>query len=67
MLWNKNCGLFTKVENRLREFGFHGPEAGVAADFVDIDTGFRTAGVTVNWNERVDVVPLVGGFKPSKA
>ncbi len=57
-------GMHSTMEGQLREFGFRGPEAGVEADFVDVDTGFRTAGTAVNWIERIDVVPLVDGIKP---
>lgn len=56
-------GLHSTMENRLREFGFRGTEAGVAADFIDVDIGFGTAVTTVDWIERVNVVPLVDGIK----
>ena len=57
-------GMHSTMQGRLREFGFRGPEAGLAADFVNVDIGFRTAGTTVDWIERVNVVPLVDGIKP---
>jgi hypothetical protein len=60
-------GLHSTMEDRMREFGFRGPDAGLAADFVDVDIGFRTAGTTVDWIERVAVMPLVDGVKPFKA
>ena len=57
-------GLGFRLENELRKFGFRGSEAGQNADFIDVDVGFRTAETTVDWIERVDVVPLVDGIKP---
>jgi hypothetical protein len=60
-------GLHSAMEGQLREFGFHGPEEGSEADFVDVDTGLRTAATKVNWIERVDVMPLVEGIKPFRA
>lgn len=57
-------GLHSRLEDRLREYGFRGSEAGADADFVDVDIGFGTAGTTVGWIELVGVVPLVDGIKP---
>lgn len=57
-------GLGFRLENKLRKFGFRGSEAGQNADFIDVNVGFRTAETTVDWIERVNVVPLVDGIKP---
>ena len=57
-------GLGFRLENELRKFGFRGSEAGQNADFIDVNVGFRTAETTVDWIERVYVVPLVDGTKP---
>ena len=60
-------GLHSTMAEQLREYGFRGEEAGQEADFVDVDYGYSTASATVNWLERVDVTPLVDGFKPFQA
>ncbi len=60
-------GLHSTMADQLREFGFRGEEAGQEADFVDVDYGYSTAVDTVNWLERVDVLPLINGFKPFQA
>jgi hypothetical protein len=60
-------GLRSTMAEQLRIFGYRGEEAGQEADFVDIDWGYRTASETVNWLERVDVVPLIDGLKPFEA
>ncbi len=60
-------GMHSTMESFLRAAGFRGPEVGAEADFVDVDTGFRSAEGAVNWIERVDVIPLVENVKPFRA
>ncbi|MEI6800198.1 MAG: hypothetical protein WCO04_13420 [Pseudomonadota bacterium] len=60
-------GMHSTAQRLLRNFGFRGLEAGVDADFVDVDNGFRNAESVVNWIEQVDVVPLVESVKPFRA
>ena len=60
-------GLGFRLEDQLREFGFRGEEAGLEADFIDVDYAYRTATNTVNWLDHVEVVPLVEGLKPFQA
>jgi hypothetical protein len=60
-------GLDARYRERLLEFGFRGPEAGLDADFVDVNQGFRSATETVGWLEMVDVLPLSDDQKCFKA
>jgi hypothetical protein len=68
--WNFDgeiCGLALRDNLQLLKFGFRGPEAGLDADFVDVDQGFRSATETVGWLEMVDVLPLSDDQKCFKA
>ena len=60
-------GLHSTMAEKLLKFGFRGEEAGLEADFVDVDYGFHTASETVNWLELVDSSLLVDGLKTFKA
>jgi hypothetical protein len=60
-------GMHSTMANQLREYGFKGEEAGLEADFVDVDRGYNTATQTVNWLEKVFVTPLVDDLKPFEA
>lgn len=41
-------GLHASMSDKLREFGFRGEEAGLKADFVDVDKGYRDAAQKVD-------------------
>jgi hypothetical protein len=60
-------GLDARVSERLLEIGFRGSDAGLDADFVIVDQGFRTATGNVGWLEMVDVLSLRVDLKPFKA
>jgi hypothetical protein len=60
-------GLGFRLEEKLREFGFRGSEAGQDADFVDVDHGLKPAEHIVNWLELVSVTPLIEGIKSFEA
>lgn len=57
-------GMHSTMANQLREYGFKGGDAGLEADFVDVDRGYNTATQAVNWLEQVLAIPLIDGLDP---